>query len=116
MVGAYAYGSVAVIEEFVDGHRGDGCSRGPWQRPDRSSGRGDPSGVGRLRLRGAIHRRRNPVLLPGRGLQSEVANRLRGRGTASARDAGSSGPRREPTSSSRPTASRSSSKSTCRPA
>ena len=67
MVGAYAYGPVAVIEEFIAGteiavavvDRGSG--------PGGAARRGDPAGVGRLRLHRPLHRRGDPVPLSGRG-------------------------------------------------
>ena len=113
MVGAYAYGSVAVIEEFIEGNRSDCCRRGPRQRADRSSRGGNSARIGRLRLRGSIHRRRHPVPLPGRG-GIRGGKRLRRRGSASARIARS--PRSVTHRPHRrlPTASRSSSKSMSR--
>ena len=64
MVGAYAYGPVAVIEQFIDGDRGDRDGRRPRSRPGGLAGGGDPTGVGGVRLHLALHRRRHQVLVP----------------------------------------------------
>ena len=92
------------------GNRSDRCSRRPWQRADRASGCGDSARIGRLRLRRPLYRWCHPVPLPGRGV-------IRGGECAAPTWLCEStrswvfGTCPGPTSSSRPTATRSSSKS-----
>ena len=62
MVGAYAYGPVAVIEQFITGTEVTMTDRGSG--PGGLAGGGDPTGVGGVRLHLALHRRRHQVLVP----------------------------------------------------
>ena len=66
MVGAYAYGPVAVVEEFIAGTEITVAVVDRGAGPVGAAGGGDPARFRGLRLHRPLHRRRHPVPLPGR--------------------------------------------------
>ena len=73
MVGAYAYGPGGGDRAVRRGHRGDGHRGRSGRGSGRPAGGGDPTRVRGVRLRVPLHRRSDPVPLPGRDRREPLA-------------------------------------------